>query len=225
MTDERFPLVQPQDLPWLTFAQMRQADELAMGRFGIDLLQMMEHAGRAMAELVMRLAPNGNIVVLAGSGNNGGGGLCAARHLVNRGREVAVVLAKEKNAESVVHHARTLARMGILPSAEPPDAPVVVDALVGYGLHGPLEGRTAELADWAAGRTVFSLDVPSGIGFAGAVEPAATLALALPKTGLEDTRPLFVADLGLPSALWAEMGLEVGSVFRLSPIVKIRDEG
>lgn len=217
----RFPLVGPEELPWLTFAQMRQADELAMGRFGIDLLQMMEHAGSAMAELVMRLAPEGSVVVLAGSGNNGGGGLCAARHLVNRGRDVSVVLAKEKNAESVVHHARTLARMGVLPSVAMPDAPVVVDALVGYGLHGPLEGRAAELAEWAAGRTVFSLDVPSGIGFEKAVEPAATLTLALPKNGLEETRPLFVADIGLPAALWAEMGLEVGPLFAESPIVEV----
>ena len=84
--DLGLPHLSPDAVPWLTAAQMAAADDLATGEFGIDLLQMMEHAGAALAEAVIRAAPNGPVTVLAGGGDNGGGGLCAARHLANRGR-------------------------------------------------------------------------------------------------------------------------------------------
>ena len=219
-----YPSVSADALPWPTAEQMRHADDLAMGPFGIDLLQMMEHAGASMAELVVGLAPAGAVAVLAGPGNNGGGGLCAARHLADRGREVSVVLsAPDHLSEASRHHLHTLGQMGVTPATKPPDAPVVVDALVGYGLAGPLRGRAAELAGWSRGRWVASLDFPSGHDEEGAVEPAATLTLALPKEGLRDVRPLYVADLGLPSALWERLGFAVGALFAPGRIIEIED--
>lgn len=200
---------------------MAEADRLAVEVFGITLLQMMEHAGSAVAEVVAMLAPPGPVTVLAGGGNNGGGGLCAARHLHDRGRDVEVVLATDRLAGAATHHLRTLRAMGIEPAASPSDRPVAVDALVGYGLRGPLRGRAAELAAWAGERFVVSLDFPSGHGHAGAVPAAATVTLALPKAGLRNVRPLFLADLGLPPELWARLGLEVGPVFAASRIVEV----
>lgn len=216
-----YPQVAADSVPWLTVDQMVEADRLAVETFGIGLLQMMEHAGSALADVVMTTQPDGAVVVLAGGGNNGGGGLCAARHLLNRGRTVSVVVATERLGGAAEHHLRTLQSMGTAPHDEPPDVPVVVDAMVGYGLKGPLRGRSSELAAWAVGRVIVSLDFPSGHGYEGAVEPTATLTLALPKDGLQDVRPLYVADLGLPSSLWAAMGLDVGAVFRSGRIVEI----
>ncbi len=200
---------------------MAEADRLAIEDFGISLLQMMEHAGAALADLVMRLAPAGAVTVLAGGGNNGGGGLCAARHLHDRGRAVEVVLATDRPGEAAAHHLRTLRAMGIAPAPEPGRRPVVVDALVGYGLDGPLRGRAAALVASTQGRWVASLDFPSGHGLAGAVAPDATLTLALPKVGLEDVRPLYLADLGLPPELWRRLGAEVGPVFAAGRIVEV----
>ncbi len=201
---------------------MVEADRLAVEEFGISLLQMMEHAGTALAAVVDSLAPDGPVTVLAGGGNNGGGGLCAARHLHNRGRDVAVVVAAAEPGVAAAHHLRTLREIGIEPAASPGGDPAaVVDALVGYGLAGPLRGRAAELAEWAAGRFVVSLDLPSGHGFAGAVGAAATLTLALPKESLRDVRPLYLADLGLPPELWQRMGVSVGPVFEEGPVVRI----
>lgn len=216
-----YPTVPAGALPWLTVAQMAEADRLAIEVFGIELLQMMEHAGRGLADVVMSTAQEGRVVVLAGGGNNGGGGLCAARHLANRGRSVSVVLASDRLGPAAEHHLNTLAAMGITPVDDPPDAPVVVDALVGYGLDGPLRGDAAALAAWSAGRTVISLDLPSGHGHPGAVEPAATVTLALPKEGLRSVRPLYLADLGLPDSLWAAMRIDVTSVFSEGPILEI----
>ncbi len=216
-----WPVVAADAVPWLTVEQIVTADRLAINEFGIELLQMMEHAGSALAELVTDLAPDGDVTVLAGGGNNGGGGLCAARHLHNRGRSVEVVVATGDLGPAAAHHLRTLVEMGIPPQDEPTDRPVVVDALVGYGLSGPLRGRAAELAAWTADRFVVALDFPSGHGAEGAVDADATLTLALPKEGLRDLRHLFVADLGLPPELWARMGLEVGPVFTTGGIVRV----
>ena len=144
------PTVNAGELPWLSVDQMIEADRLAIEEFDIGLLQMMEHAGSGLAELAMLTAPSGRITVLAGGGNNGGGGLCAARHLINRGRDVDIVLATGAPGPAAAHHLRTLAEMGVNPRPEPGYTPVVVDALVGYGLQGPLRGRAAELARWAA---------------------------------------------------------------------------
>lgn len=216
-----FPTIEADELPWLSIEQMAEADRLAIEEFGIELLQMMEHAGSGLASVVMTAAPEGAITVLAGGGNNGGGGLCAARHLVNRGRSVSVVLATDRLGSAAKHHLRTLAAMGIEPGNEPTDTPIVVDALVGYGLEGPLRGQAATLAAWTAGRTVVSLDLPSGFGHTGAVDPDATLTLALPKDGLLDVRPLYLADLGLPRGLWAAMDIDVGPVFKDGRVVEV----
>lgn len=214
-----YPTVFAGALPWLTVDQMAEGDRLAIEVFGIGLLQMMEHAGAALADVVMTHAPDGEVVVLAGGGNNGGGGLCAARHLVDRGRFVAVTLATDRLGDATRHHLHTLAAMGIGPTDEQPDAPVVVDALVGYGLEGPLRGRSAELAAWSADRQVISLDFPSGYGYEGAVDPSATVTLALPKVELRNLRPLYLADLGLPDALWTAVGIGTTAVFAEGPIL------
>lgn len=216
-----YPTVSADSLPWLSVEQMAEADRLAIEVFGIGLLQMMEHAGRSLADVITSIAPEGGVVVLAGGGNNGGGGLCAARHLVDRGRKVAVTLATDRLGDAARHHLHTLAGMGIAPTEEPSQAPVVVDALVGYGLDGPLRGAAAELAAWSAGRYVVSLDFPSGFGYEGSIEPSATVTLALPKVELRDVRPLFLADLGLPDALWAAMEMEVTAVFASGAILRV----
>lgn len=217
-----FPTVPSTAMPWLTVDQMVEADRLAIDEFGIGLLQMMEHAGAALAELTIALAPEEPITVLAGAGNNGGGGLCAARHLVNRGREVTIVMGSDHPRPAAARHLATLRAMGARVAAEPPSSTVAVDALVGYGLRGSLRGRAAELAAWASGvAMVVSLDFPSGHGAAGGLTADAVLTLALPKEGLAGLRPLYVADLGLPSALWAKLGLEVGPLFSAGRILQI----
>lgn len=80
----------------VTVAEMIEIDRLMVEEYGIALLQMMENAGRSLAEVARRLLGGSvegrHIVVLVGSGNNGGGGLVAARHLANAGAAVVVAL-------------------------------------------------------------------------------------------------------------------------------------
>jgi len=73
---------------------MMEIDRIAMQETGPNLYQMMENAGRNLCTLTIeKLGRNWNkakILVLAGTGGNGGGGICAARHLANRGADVTV---------------------------------------------------------------------------------------------------------------------------------------
>lgn len=84
-------------VPAVTAAQMADVDRLAIETYGITLLQMMEQAGSHLAEVVRREMGGDlvgrRVVVAVGPGNNGGGGLVAARHLANRGAIVRVILA------------------------------------------------------------------------------------------------------------------------------------
>lgn len=84
-------------VPAITTEQIREVDRVAIDEPGPNLYQMMETASRNLAEHVIDMVGDGwseaLIVVLAGTGGNGGGGICAARHLANRGADVAVVVS------------------------------------------------------------------------------------------------------------------------------------
>ncbi|MFQ5922743.1 MAG: NAD(P)H-hydrate epimerase, partial [Anaerolineales bacterium] len=84
-------------LPALTEDQMREVDRIAVEDFGLGVLQMMENAGRNLALHAIENVgdPNAEIVILAGSGGNGGGGISCARHLRNRGYRVRLLLTKD----------------------------------------------------------------------------------------------------------------------------------
>src|SRR5215216_4287495 len=93
-----------------------------MEEWGITLLQMMENAGRNFAELARRqfrgTLQGKRIVILCGNGNNGGGGMVAARHLHNWGAQVVLMLVgNESRLKDVPEHQwRILQKMGILRS-------------------------------------------------------------------------------------------------------------
>jgi hypothetical protein len=73
---------------------MREVDRLVVEEYGIDLVRMMENAGRSLADLAITRFQPATVTVLAGTGGNGGGGLVAARHLSNRGVHVTVAFTR-----------------------------------------------------------------------------------------------------------------------------------
>jgi NAD(P)H-hydrate epimerase len=81
-------------VPGVTADEMRAVDRVAVDDVGLQLLQMMENAGRGLATVVRSRQPE-RVVVVAGNGGNGGGGLACARHLANRGVEVSVARSCE----------------------------------------------------------------------------------------------------------------------------------
>ena len=221
------------ETPALTTDQMREVDRAMIEDVGISLVQMMENAGRNLTDLAIRRFDPGTVTVLAGRGGNGGGGLVAARHLANRGVDVSVTFATDPELLGEVPRMQyqILQEMHIAVHAEPKNADLVVDALIGYSLHGDPRARFAELIEWANGRTVLSLDTPSGLdvttGAAGipCVQAAATMTLALPKVGLLDAPQvgeLYLADISVPARVYEAMGIEVPVLFHDETVIRLR---
>jgi NAD(P)H-hydrate epimerase len=249
------PAVPSTAVPAVTAAQMAEVDRLAVDVFGITLLQMMAQAGSHLAEVAaVELGgdPRGRrVVVAAGPGNNGGGGLEAARHLVNRGASVRVVLGRpaRRLSEAGRRQLATLLEMGVSccvagydisdaeMARELASADLVIDAVLGYRGRGAPHDEVKVLLDHVATAhdRVLSLDLPSGMdadsGEAppGAARSRATMTLALPKAGLltdagrERAGRLSLADIGLPAALYARIGLAVDAPFARGRIVRMED--
>jgi ADP-dependent NAD(P)H-hydrate dehydratase / NAD(P)H-hydrate epimerase len=205
-------------LELLTSEEMGQADCLAM-EGGVPGLELMENAGRAVADEVATRFPDASeVAVLCGPGNNGGDGFVAARHLLDRGYRVRLGFKGEPNRLPPDAASMAKAWTGAVEplSAELLSrAEIVVDALFGAGLARPIEGDFAALIETvnSGGLPVVAVDVPSGVdGTTGAVKGIAVRALAtvtffrlkpghllLPGRALcGETR---VADIGIPDSV------------------------
>ena len=136
---------------------MVEVDRLMIEEYKIELIQMMENAGRNLAELGRRklggLVAGKSIACLCGAGNNGGGGLVAARHLHNWDADVVLVLAFETSRlkEVPAHQWKILTQMGVETNQDPDfaEADLIIDALIGYGLSDDPREPVASLIEKA----------------------------------------------------------------------------
>lgn len=210
--------------PEIDAAGMAEVDLLMVDTYGISLPQMMENAGRSLAQLARVRFLHGNalgrtVTVLAGGGGNGGGALVAARRLAGWGAKVTVVLAQEPEAMTLVpaQQLSILLRMGLHLGLQPKTVPdLILDGLIGYSLRGEPRGQARDLIDWANGShaDILSLDVPSGFDaqtgsvYHNAIRAKATMTLALPKRGLQARAnrhavgDLYLSDISVPPALY-----------------------
>ncbi|NHZ86066.1 MAG: NAD(P)H-hydrate epimerase [Planctomycetia bacterium] len=241
-------------IPSISTEQMRKVDDLMINKYGIELIQMMENAGANLVELAINLMrkdfenpkPN-NVVVACGLGNNGGGGMVAARHLSNRGFNVTAVLTgAETELKSIPLKQWNILkklpiRMIIANSSDTlgvfNEADLIIDAIIGYGMHGELKGIPAHVIHEilnSQNQNVLSLDAPSGLNTTTGdfneklcIRAYATMTLALPKTGLvqnnakECVGELYVADISVPPVLYQSIGINYQSIFDESSIIKI----
>ena len=227
--------------PILTTAQMVEVDRLMIEVYGIQLIQMMENAGRNLAELTRRMLggqlSGRRIVILCGAGNNGGGGMVAARHLHNGGATVQIKLVGDPHhlKDIPAHQWRILTAMGLTANDDPDlaKADLILDALIGYGLSSNPRGAVAEWIERvnASKRPVLALDTPSGLDTTTGVPAAlcvrveATMTLALPKTGLLTPQAqsfvgdLYIADIGVPPELYKRIGVTVAPIFSQGTII------
>ncbi len=191
--------------------------------FGVSLLQLMENAGRSVAqEIITRFEKNKKAVIFCGLGGNGGDGFVAARHLLAAGFEVTVVLVGR--ARDIGHDA-ALCNWTILESLQgnislieatdsalipKANAGIVVDALLGTGTKGKLKPPISKAVDYMNGLNAcrIAVDVPTGIDsdtgevLGTAVKADLTVTFHKAKAGLEKAKKyvgeLVVADIGLP---------------------------
>lgn len=238
------------EVPYLTTEQMIEVDRAMMEDYKIELIQMMENAGRNLAHLARDRFFNGDprgkkVVVLAGTGGNGGGALVCARRLHNYGAQIQIFITKPAADFTPIptHQLNILHRMnisvgqaGAVAQAENPD--LIVDGVIGYSLKGAPRGTAGDLIRWAntQGSPILALDAPSGVDtttgtvFDPAIQATATMTLALPKEGLrapgveENVGELYLADISVPPELYAEpaLGLQVEPIFAAGDIVRLR---
>ena len=174
--------------------RMRATDAWAIEERGIPGVELMERAGRGLADVVNEVVSSGPVVVACGKGNNGGDGYVAARLLREAGREVrvlAVAPVDELHGDARINAERV---EGIEPfqRARLDGCAAAVDALLGTGFSGAPHGPVAEAiaALNAAAVPVVAADVPSGVDAATgvvegqAVSARATATFAAAKPGL-----------------------------------------
>jgi hydroxyethylthiazole kinase-like uncharacterized protein yjeF len=203
-------------LPTLSGSQVKQVDALAAERFGIAVEWLMEAAGWQVARFVRQRA-----AVVCGVGNNAGDGLAAARHLDRWGRLASVSCVDPSRLRgAAAAELVALRRLGVAVSneLELEDADVVVDAIFGTGLSRAPEGKFAEWIEAInrSGKSVIAVDVPSGldaetgVAYSPSVKPSATIALGLPKRGLDNFGGrVVVADIGVPLEAYAAVGADI----------------
>lgn len=203
----------------LTVAEMAEADRLAIAG-GVPSIELMENAGRAVADAVSRDYSQITLpaCVVAGPGNNGGDGFVAARLLAARGMPVRLLLLGDRTR--LKGDAAEAARrwQGEISAATPAalaGCGVIVDALFGAGLDRPVEGPAAALIEAmnAAGVPILAVDLPSGVnGSTGAVMGSAVKATTtvtffrrklghVLMPGRLHCGTIEVADIGIPASV------------------------
>jgi NAD(P)H-hydrate epimerase len=214
----RIPETAGAGIELLTTQEMGQADGLTI-KAGTPGLALMEAAGRAVADEVVRHSPDrGMVTVLCGPGNNGGDGFVAARLLEKQGYTIKLALLGTVEAlkgDAAEMAARWEGVMEPLAPSVVTGADIIVDAIFGAGLSRAIERIVAETiqAVNASGLPVIAVDVPSGIdGTSGEVRGVSIRAtstvtffraklghLLLP--GRLHCGALRVADIGIPDSV------------------------
>jgi hydroxyethylthiazole kinase-like uncharacterized protein yjeF len=254
----------------LSAEQMRDADRLTTERYGIPSLELMENAGCGVLSYLVSAYPDlrsKRIVILCGKGNNGGDGLAVARLLRQSGVSAVVLLFAEPSAMRGDAAAQLKAwqqsngELHVVTSDSQWEqarelvaaAEIIVDALLGTGLTGPVEGLLAKVIESvnessgnqrkggrAARARVVSVDMPSGLAsgahdFGGPVVAAqATVTFTAPKLGqlvsarADHVGKLVVHQIGTPSELLDDdpqlkLYWIESREFRELPLVRSRD--
>ncbi len=165
----------------LTRAQVRQLDHIAINRYGISGLVLMENAGRHAAEIISgAFGVAGAALVCCGTGNNGGDGCVIARHLHNTGWNVRLMVVGRRAGMTpdTAANFRIIEKMGFKPDVASDWATagrvvasirkeeVIIDALLGTGFSGQVRSPMAEVIEAvnaACKRALVAVDVPSGL--------------------------------------------------------------
>jgi len=243
-------------IPSVDTTEMIEVDRAMIEDFHIELIQMMENAGRNLAHLArlrfLKGDPRGRrILVMAGSGGNGGGALVAARRLHNWGGNVTIALGQPPEAMKPIpakqldilqrmavdgtKASATVRELAALVRESPFE--LILDGLIGYSLRGAPVGLIGHLIRAAndCETPILSLDTPSGIDtttgtiYDPVITATATMTLALPKQGLrvdsvvQHVGELYLADISVPPGLYSKPPLDkdVGPLFARDDIVRI----
>ena len=177
-------------------AQMRRLDQETIETYGIPSMVLMERAALAVAEeMEARHLVSGRVLVVCGSGNNGGDGFALARILQERGAQAeAVFVGRDPSMTAECRMQRQICencKVKVSSKFEPAEYTTIVDALLGIGLSRAVEGRYREAVGWMNRQRAVrvSIDIPSGVSadtgeiLGDAVQADLTVTFACKKPG------------------------------------------
>lgn len=227
----------------VTAAEMKLYDQKTISEIGIPSLVLMERAAlETVRVLLAERKEIKRVLIVSGTGNNGGDGLAVGRILASRGVKVSFLLAGkwEKLSKETALQKDILLNSGfsILRKMENEEYNIVIDALFGIGLSRDVEGEYAELIHAIntlknRGSYICSLDIPSGICantgkvMGCAVRADLTTAFAFAKRGellypgREYTGKLVVCDIGIPTVVLENQYPEAACLERKDVIRKL----
>ncbi|MDD5503454.1 MAG: NAD(P)H-hydrate epimerase, partial [Candidatus Thermoplasmatota archaeon] len=193
----------------LTLKEARALDLNAQS-LGKTAEEMMETAGNAVAEVALKEFPKAKkILIFCGAGNNGGDGFMAARHLKKEGKNVEVILAEAPEKIRTAESRRNFEKMygaGVkfseFDAKKKYDCDLMIDALLGFGTVGELKEpyKSYVLAMNKSGIPILAVDIPTGLGNAGAIKPKATVTFHGEKEGMKGkSGKIVIADIGIPA--------------------------
>ena len=179
---------------------------------GVPTSQLMENAGKAVADQVMKRynLAHKKVTVICGSGNNGGDGFVAARYLRVHAEVTVVLLSDEKNITSDIARLNFSKIKGKVKTLVTPanlgeligSSDVIIDAMLGVGASGKLREPYASAVKKLniSHRQIVSVDVPTGMGTDLAIRPSMTVTFHDVKEGMEKAKcgKVVVADIGIP---------------------------
>jgi ADP-dependent NAD(P)H-hydrate dehydratase / NAD(P)H-hydrate epimerase len=211
--------------------EMRWCDDVTINKHGVPSLKLMENAGRGVAEIAVRefgSADNKRVLIFCGKGNNGGDGFVAARHLLQSGAHVTVVLLatagslrgdSRSNYDALAKLSKSstgslsIKRFSLPLLKKLSECDLIIDAIFGTGFSGVVKEPIASAMRWINSQhlPVLSVDIPSGVdGTTGVVENVAvkatcTVTFGLAKTGLycnqgqDNAGTIRIVDIGIPT--------------------------
>lgn len=229
------------NIPYISLEQVKDVNVKAQ-EYGLTLTQMAENSGSAIADILAQMVDSdAPVVFLVGKGGNGASALVVARFLVNRGHEVRIVMTRSDGyLPETERNLQIIKKMGVAvfsvdQLANVPRPGIVVDGILGAGLHGVAQGAEKACIEWANDQSclVLAIDMPSGMDtthgvYADTVIRAdVTVSQGLPNTGL--TKPntrqytgiVRAVDNGIPLECYREAGVEIEDFRFTSQIMNV----
>ncbi len=231
-------------LPGITREEMTEVDRIMVEDFRIPIELMMELAGYNLANIAVNLSRNkySNYIIIAGSGNNAGGGIVAARRLASWGLNAQVIFPKGVNELKDVPKDQFIRakQLGIEMFNELPNNSLdfkndsfFIDAYLGYGFTPRQDDISENVFNFLSNINILlSLDIPSGLdattesNYSG-INPIATLTLGFVKQGLLITErknigELYIADIGIPISIYYKiLRNHWGSTYKKTSLEKL----
>lgn len=216
-------------MPIIPIESFREMDYLALGNYNLSIELMMENAGLHLARLATSYLPEkGELLIGIGIGNNGGGGLVAARRLAGWGYSVFLDIPDLKLNELPSRQLKRALLAGVkIKKLTKPQ--LFIDAYFGFSQRLPLPSNFKKAIRKANKLSCpkLSLDIPSGFNrqtFDSLFNPTAILTLAAMKTELlsllNDTQ-IYIADLGISSAVYKKFKIPFPGAFKFSGIIEV----